>query len=112
MRRSSPFWMVMAVCAAVVAFVVKYEVRDLEDELARLQADLNNRQESIHVLRAEWSYLNRPERLTELAQRYLDLTPMAPSQMSVLVDVPYRPNGIPSYVLSPNISLVSFGGVP
>ena len=108
MRRGSPIWMVAAVGAAVAAFVIKYEVRSLEDELARLENELVDRREAIHVLRAEWSYLNRPDRLTELAERHLDLVPMAPAQMGVLVDVPYRPNGLPDYVLTPSISLVTF----
>lgn len=108
MRRGGLFWITMAVCAAVIAFVVKYEVRGLEDKLAALESDLMQSQETIHVLKAEWSYLNRPERLTELAQRYLDLVPMGPTQMSTLIDVPYRPDGIPGYVLTPNLTLVTF----
>ncbi len=112
MRRSSPIWMVAAVGAAVAAFVIKYEVRSLEDELSRLENELVDRREAIHVLRAEWSYLNRPDRLTELAKRHLDLVPMAPAQMSILVDVPYRTDGLPDYVLSTDISLVTFEAVP
>jgi cell division protein FtsL len=108
MRRGGLFWMAMAIAAAVAAFVVKYEVRDLEDQLAALESDLVQSQESIHVLKAEWSYLNRPERLTELAERYLDLVPMGPAQMTTLIDVPYRPDGIPGFELSPNLTLVKF----
>jgi cell division protein FtsL len=108
MRRGGIFWMAMAICAAIAAFVVKYEVRDLEDQLAALEGELVQSQESIHVLKAEWSYLNRPDRLTELAERYLDLVPMGPAQMSTLIDVPYRPDGIPGFELSPNLTLATF----
>jgi cell division protein FtsL len=107
-RRGGLFWTAMAIAAAVAAFVVKYEVRDLEDQLAALESELVQSQESIHVLKAEWSYLNRPERLTDLAARYLDLVPMGPAQMTTLIDVPYRPDGIPGFELSPNLTLVKF----
>jgi cell division protein FtsL len=107
MRRGGLFWMVMAVATALAAFVVKNEVRSLEDELATLESELVKSQETIHVLNAEWSYLNRPERLTALAERYLDLVPMGPAQMSTLIDVPYRPDGLPGYDLAPNLTLVN-----
>ncbi len=112
MRRGGLFWIAMAIAVAVVAFVIKYEVRGLEDQLTVLEDDLVQSQESIHVLKAEWSYLNRPERLTQLAKRYLDLEPMAPAQMGLVVDVPYRPDGIPGYALSPNMSLIKFEALP
>ena len=108
MRRGGLFWMVIAIGAAIAAFVVKYEVRDLEDQLAALEHDLVQSQETIHVLKAEWSYLNRPDRLAELANRYLDLVPMGPAHMSTLIEVPYRPDGIPGFVLSPNLTLIKF----
>lgn len=108
MRRGGVFWVAMAVAAAVAAFVVKYEVRAQEELLASLESDLVQSQETIHVLKAEWSYLNRPERLTELAQRYLDLVPMGPAQMTTMIDVPYRPDVIPGYVLTPNLTFVTY----
>jgi len=108
MRRSDIFWIALAVATAVAAFVIKYQVRELEDKLATIETELTQSQEAIHVLKAEWSYLNRPERLTELAQRYLDLVPMGPAQMTSLIDVPYRPDDLPGYVLTPNLTLVTF----
>ena len=72
------------------AFTVKYEVQDLEDQLVAINKQIGVHEEAIHVLSAEWSYLNRPERLAELAQRYLDLVPMNPKQMASLDDVPLR----------------------
>ena len=44
--------------------------------------------DAIHVLGAEWSYLNRPDRLQVLAERYLDLTPIQPAQISTLQTLP------------------------
>ena len=90
MTRTGFIWCVLAVVAAVAAFTVKYQVRDLESQLAALESRLADGREEIHVLKAEWSYLNRPERLADLAGRYLDLAPMAPAQMGALLDVPLR----------------------
>jgi hypothetical protein len=36
------------------------------------------------VLLAEWSYLNRPDRLAGLAARHLDLSPMTPGQLGAM----------------------------
>jgi len=90
MTRSGLIWCVLALGAALAAFTVKYQVRDLEDALAATQNAIADSREEIHVLKAEWSYLNRPERLADLADRYLELSPMSPAQMAFLVDVPLR----------------------
>jgi cell division protein FtsL len=88
--RGGMIWMVLALVSAVAAFTLKYEVRDLETQLASLERQISDSRESAHVLRAEWSYLSRPERLAELAARYLDLAPMGTDQMGTLIDVPLR----------------------
>jgi cell division protein FtsL len=80
-RPATLIWIGLVVVIAVVLFLVKYEVKSLDDELAALQQDALAQQEAIHVLRAEWSYLNRPERLAELAERHLDLEPVGPGQL-------------------------------
>ncbi len=56
-------------------------VQTREDELARLNRDLIASEEAIRVLRAEWSYLNRPERLARLAADHLALAPMTARQI-------------------------------
>ena len=95
MARGGVIWMALALVSAVTAFTLKYEVRDLKDDLSRLESDITESRETAHVLRAEWSYLSRPERLAELAERHLDLAPMAISQMGLLMEVPLRPAAEP-----------------
>jgi cell division protein FtsL len=73
-------WLAIAGIGALALYQLKHEVIALEKELARLNRDIVREQEAIHVLRAEWSHVNRPERLQSLAQRHLDLQPMAPRQ--------------------------------
>ena len=57
-------------------FQVKYEVMQQEEQLARLNQQIADGREAIRVLNAEWSFLNQPARLDELAKRYLTLVPI------------------------------------
>jgi hypothetical protein len=72
------------VLAMLALFIVKYEVKDLEQELAVLNDDKQRHVESIRVLRSEWSYLNRPERIADLADRHLVLEPVVSGQLTSL----------------------------
>ena len=56
-------------------------VQQAEETLATLSAEANREQETMRMLRAEWEYLNRPERLERLATEFLDLVPPAPEEM-------------------------------
>lgn len=74
-------WVWLIAGAAGVLFNVSYDVTALEDDLATLNRDIVREQEAIRVLRAEWSYLNQPERLRTLAEELTSLVPIAPSQV-------------------------------
>ena len=46
-------------------------------------------QDAIHVLQAEWAYLNRPQRLAELSAKYLSsFGPVFPSQIVTINELP------------------------
>lgn len=81
-RRTTSIWVLLALAAGVWMFVVKHEVQSLEDDLQRLQRHIVEEQETIHVLSAEWSYLNSPERLDELGRRLIGLSDMAADQQT------------------------------
>lgn len=51
-------------------FKVNYETRDAKIRVAQLQREIADERESISVLRVEWAYLNRPERLRVLSETY------------------------------------------
>jgi len=42
------------------------------------------------VLKAEWQYLNRPDRMQVLAEHHLDLQPMQIGQVVRITDIPMR----------------------
>jgi len=71
-------------------------VKSQERELASLKAAIVSEQEAIRVLKAEWSYLNQPERLQTLAREHLPLTPTGASQIVVLASLPLKAASAPS----------------
>lgn len=74
-------------------YLIEYEVQQMERQLARLDAGLRQDRQAIQVLRAEWSYLNTPDRLQRLAaehRRSLQLAPVSPIQIASLADLPER----------------------
>lgn len=89
--RTTLLWLALASLVMFGLFHVKYQVAALEEELTRLNAATLREQNQIHVLEAEWSYLNRPSRLEELSERYLELKPMNSNQLTTIAALPKRP---------------------
>jgi cell division protein FtsL len=83
-------WLTAIVVAALGLFHVKYQVQRLEEELDLTHRSILHRQEAIHILKAEWSYLNHPARLSDLARRHLDLAPLDSNRLVRLDDLPRR----------------------
>ncbi len=69
---------------ASVIYQVKYEARALDEEIAGLHKQIESERDGIAVLRAEWSLLNRPDRIERLAAKYLKLAPAEPRQLVTL----------------------------
>ncbi len=82
-----------AVSAALFLFHIKQEVREMEEELGIAQRNILRHQEAIQVLRTEWSYLNRPARIAELAERHLDMQQLLARQFVSFEEIPYRSVG-------------------
>lgn len=91
MSRATLLWMLLAVAAGLGLFVLKYEVQAMEERLVAINADTRRDLEAIHVLKAEWNYLNRPARLEELGKRLLSLRPVRAAQAVSIDDIPMRP---------------------
>ena len=77
-------WIVLVGVMASGLFQLKYAVQEREDELSRLNRELIASEQAVHVLLAEWSYLNRPDRLAGLTARHLELSPMTPGQVGAM----------------------------
>ncbi|PWC75152.1 hypothetical protein [Azospirillum sp. TSH64] len=85
------FWGGLIAAAGGVLFQTSYDVQDLEEKLAGLNRKIILEQESIQVLKAEWSYLNDPTKLEQMAQAYLTLQPTEPRQYMAMDMIPMRP---------------------
>ncbi|MBC8270296.1 MAG: hypothetical protein H8E36_16275 [Rhodospirillaceae bacterium] len=81
MRHTTLLFLLLAGALSVVLFSVKYQVQDLEQELVDLSGSIIKEHQSIHVLEAEWSHLNDPERLAALVERHLGMKRVEPGQM-------------------------------
>lgn len=75
-------------CAAY-AYEIKYETIFAIERLAKVRHEIERERAAIGVLRAEWAHLTRPGRLQALADKNLDLQPVALAQI-------VRPNELPA----------------
>ena len=80
-HKSTIFGGIISTCIAVVLFQLKHKVTEQEREIARVHSKMYTTQEAMHILQAEWSYLNEPGRLQKLAQKHLKLTPSETVQL-------------------------------
>ena len=81
MRQSTLALILLTVAVGVGLFLVKYRVQSLEAQLQTLDRNIAQDRERIHVLRAEWSHFNEPDRLRALAGRHLDMMPVQSEQV-------------------------------
>jgi cell division protein FtsL len=76
--------------SAGYAYTIKYETSFGAEQIAKTKLEIRQEQDAIGRLRAEWAYLTRPERVQKLSERYLDLEPLALSQIDSLAGLPER----------------------
>ena len=86
MQRSTGFLIFFALGVSFVLFKVKYEVVETEKNISQTIAFAHKEKENIHILKAEWSHLNEPQRLKKLALKYLDIDSHKRPQVAAIVD--------------------------
>ncbi|RLJ59066.1 hypothetical protein BDE40_0478 [Litoreibacter halocynthiae] len=74
------------------AYYENYETQDALRTASGLQREIGSSRETLSVLAAEWAYLNRPERLRDLADLNfpdLELLPITPDQFGDVAQVTF-----------------------
>jgi hypothetical protein len=95
-KLSALFWLVLVSATGFAMFAVKYEVQGVADQLAQTTQRADDAERDIRVFDAEWAYLNRPDALAAMNQRYLSLAPIATRQLIADIgDLPMRPAAPP-----------------
>jgi hypothetical protein len=83
--------------SAVYAYSIKYQTSFQAEQILKMKHEITAERNAIAVLRAEWSFLTRPERLQQLSDRYLDLQQLTVNQIvsaSVIPDKAERVDSI------------------
>jgi len=75
-------WLALLTLIGVGLYQVELGVLGKESELKQITRQIDSNRDAMHVLDAEWSYLNDPTRLADLARRYTDMSPVTPTQMA------------------------------
>lgn len=79
------------IAAASAVYKIKFDSTLQAEKVAKLQNELRRERDAIARLRAEWAKLDTPSRIQQLADRYLTLQPVKPTQFDALNDLPPRP---------------------
>ena len=88
------------------AYRENYATQAALKEVQGLQRQIVGLREALTVQRAEWAYLNRPDRLRELVTANFDrlgLMPMEPSQFGTAAQVAYPTPKLPEISFSTDV---------
>lgn len=78
------------VLAAAYVYRIKFDSTVQAEHLAKLRGEVRKESDRIAMLRAEWGELDNPARVEDLAKRFLQLKPIAPTQFDNLDRLPER----------------------
>ena len=79
------------VLAAAWVYRIKFDATVQAEHLAKLRSEVRQERDRIAALRAEWGELDNPARIQALADRFLHLKIIAPTQFDALDHLPDRP---------------------
>ena len=71
-------------------FVIKNKVISLENDLERINTKIREDQNALHVLKAEWTYLNDPARIRNLSKHHAHMKPLRGEQIISFSAIPFK----------------------
>ena len=74
---------------AISLYQIKFFITKKELELAKINKQIKNTQSDLYILKAELSYLKRPDRLEKIAKNKLKMTEVLPIDIWNLKDLVY-----------------------
>jgi hypothetical protein len=93
-RTSDIVLIAVMVSAAALTYKTKREAEEQLAAVQKIQAQIHYEEETIDLLKADWSLLTQPSRLQKLADVYksqLGLEPVNARQIGSLDDIPVKP---------------------
>jgi hypothetical protein len=93
-RTSDIVLIAVMVSAAAFTYKTKHEAEDQFAAVRKIEAQIRFEEDSIDLLKADWSLLTQPSRLQKLAEIYaaeLELEPVEAHQIIGLDELPLRP---------------------
>ena len=79
------------VAAAIWVYKIKFDATVQAERVAVIRNEIKRERDSIASLRAQWSKLDSPARVQELASRHLALKPLELTQYDTVEKLPERP---------------------
>lgn len=93
-RTSDIVLIAVMVSAAALTYKTKREAEEQLAAVQKIQAQIRYEEDTIDLLKADWSLLTQPSRLQKLADIYksqLELEPVGARQIGGLDDIPVKP---------------------
>ncbi len=81
------FWFGLTLAASLMLYQTSDRVHELDQELRNVNTAIEQEQQSLHVLKAEWVYLANPTRVETLTKKYLALRPTGTQKIIRLADL-------------------------
>lgn len=81
----------VCLCLAFVVYFFENKVHGVTERIQQTEEKIKRYDEDLKVLEAEWSYLNNPQRLTNLAEKINDdMSSPLKAQFTNLEDLPTK----------------------
>ncbi|MEW9836725.1 cell division protein FtsL [Mesorhizobium marinum] len=114
MFRTSDIVLIAAmVAAAAFTYKTKHEAEDRQTALRKIEQQIRFEEDTIDLLKADWSLLTQPSRLQKLSETFqteLNLQPLEARQIVGLDELPARPLTIEDLSSQPLGGMADSGG--